>query len=231
MSIWQKTWQDALDLSIKTLKRYRVVIICTFLCGYLINGIIESPFSANSAPASDSWRILSSMISALWDLTSNMILFILSTLIPVKTSLMKGQKDARWDWDTLVSLAAESLRGLGRVLLWSLVLLVPGIIQYVRLSFVPYLVAYSKEYNAGSVDALETSKVLTKPILWPLLGITLIMGLIMIGLELIPQVYLEFHPAPIRLAFELAAFMVGVYGYSLGRILFHKSLIKHLQID
>lgn len=231
MNIWKETWADALEMSISLVKKYPLITICTFLCGFLLNGYIESPFGASPTSSTDTERIIGSMTLALWDLTSNMIVFALTTLIPVNPRLMEGQREILWDKEAFYSLAAESLRVLGIVLLYSLLLIIPGFIQYVRLSFVPYLVFYSKEYRLGNINALERSKQLTKPILIPLLGLTVLIGALMIVLEMLPQIYTELHNPPLRFTFELMAFAVGIYGFSLSRILFHKSLVNFAKMN
>lgn len=51
----------------------------------------------------------------------------------------------------------ETLRTWGKTLLWSLLLILPGIWKYLELSLVPLVVAFSKSYDEGRVDALKLS--------------------------------------------------------------------------
>lgn len=56
----------------------------------------------------------------------------------------------------------EVVRSWGKTLLWSLVLIVPGIIKYLQYLFVPFVVATYEPYKKGKVDALEASKAFFK---------------------------------------------------------------------
>jgi hypothetical protein len=56
----------------------------------------------------------------------------------------------------------EVLRSWGKTLLWSLLLIVPGILKYLQFIFVPFVVALYPAYDEGRVDALATSKALFK---------------------------------------------------------------------
>ncbi|MFP5519475.1 MAG: hypothetical protein ACLGGX_06200 [Bdellovibrionia bacterium] len=52
----------------------------------------------------------------------------------------------------------ESLRSWGKVILYSLFLLLPGFWKYSQLIFVPFVVFFSKNYAQGKVDALSESR-------------------------------------------------------------------------
>lgn len=51
----------------------------------------------------------------------------------------------------------ENLRALGKVLLWALLLVVPGVVQFIGLVFTPFVVLLNPRYAEGGIDALETS--------------------------------------------------------------------------
>ena len=72
----------------------------------------------------------------------------------------------------------ESLRAWGKVILWSILLIIPGLIQMVRMAFVPFIAIYSQEYQAGQIDALKTSARLTRPQFWQLLGVFLVFSVL-----------------------------------------------------
>ena len=70
-------------------------------------------------------------------------------------------------------LLIEQVRGLASVIWRMPLLLVPAIVQYVRLAFVPYIVALDRAYLRGEVDALQMSRRLSRGHFF-LLSITLI---------------------------------------------------------
>ncbi len=59
-------------------------------------------------------------------------------------------------------LTIENIRSLARMLLWSLLLLLPGLYQLIKLSFVSFVVLFDPRYRSGAVDALDESGQLTK---------------------------------------------------------------------
>jgi hypothetical protein len=56
----------------------------------------------------------------------------------------------------------EVLRSWGKTLIWSFLLIIPGIIKYLQFLFVPFVVTTLPKYDEGKVDALEASKVFFK---------------------------------------------------------------------
>jgi hypothetical protein len=81
-------------------------------------------------------------------------------------------------------LTVESLRTIGSVLLWAALFIVPGVVQMVRLQLVPFVVMFLKPYESGQIDALETSRQMTRGYF---LGLVLLF--LLIGLPLILSQY------------------------------------------
>lgn len=75
-------------------------------------------------------------------------------------------KESRNPWEVLAAemkpLTIENLRALAKILLWGLLLVLPGIYQMLRYSFVSFVVLFDPNYRAGRVDALKESAQLTK---------------------------------------------------------------------
>lgn len=59
-------------------------------------------------------------------------------------------------------LLIESLRAWGKILLWSFVFIVPGVVKYVSYTLIPFVVTSLPDYQAGKVDALKTSSYLVR---------------------------------------------------------------------
>ncbi len=66
----------------------------------------------------------------------------------------------------LNSALIESTRSMARSLRWLPVFAVPGLVKFVRLTFVPFVVVDQAAYKEGSVDALNESERLTKNRFW-----------------------------------------------------------------
>lgn len=67
----------------------------------------------------------------------------------------------------------EQTRSMASVLWRTPLLIVPALIQYIRLSFVPLIVLLSTEYNAGREDALKKSAQMSRGRFWLLTFIVL----------------------------------------------------------
>jgi len=59
-------------------------------------------------------------------------------------------------------LTLESLRAMGRIILWSALFLLPGLYFYLRYLFVPFVVIFNREYKNDRRDALLHSHQLTQ---------------------------------------------------------------------
>ena len=59
------------------------------------------------------------------------------------------------------------------VILWGLLLIIPGLFKQIRWYFVPFVVITDKKYQSGEVDALDRSNSLIN-------GITLLVGIIIL---------------------------------------------------
>lgn len=57
----------------------------------------------------------------------------------------------------LSQLLIETLRSWGRILQWTLLLIIPGVVKYIQLMLVPFITTLSPQYAAGQVDALSES--------------------------------------------------------------------------
>lgn len=72
----------------------------------------------------------------------------------------------------------ESLRSTARVCWYSFLLIIPGFVKLLRLTWVAYIVQYDNEYDAGKKDALKFSETLSKGFLLQTLIIFIALSLI-----------------------------------------------------
>lgn len=59
---------------------------------------------------------------------------------------------------TFNQLLVEEIRAWGKILLYLLFFIFPGLIKLIQLSLIPFIVTENKDYEKGTVDALDLSK-------------------------------------------------------------------------
>jgi len=97
-------------------------------------------------------------------------------------------------------------RAILRILVGFILLIVPGCIWWVQLTFVPYVVLFDPEFKSGAVDALEKSKTLVRGRFWRVTGV-LILCLI---LSMVPEFWCgSLKPLEAPLVFSVA-FIIGM---------------------
>jgi hypothetical protein len=72
----------------------------------------------------------------------------------------------------------ESLRAFFQSVLWGFLFILPGLVKMIRYQFVIYVVASSKKYESGQLDALQASENLTKGRFWSLTFLVLLLATI-----------------------------------------------------
>ncbi len=88
----------------------------------------------------------------------------------------------------------ESLRAFFKALLWGFLFVIPGLIKMIRYQFVLFLVASSKKYEQGDVDALAGSENITRGHFW---GLTTLVLLLALGTFLLSSTR-SFFDAPVE---------------------------------
>lgn len=80
-----------------------------------------------------------------------------------------------WQWGNrkIWPLTIESLRVAAKLLMWSILFILPAFYWYIRYLFVPFVVLLNPKYDSGEIDALEHSSQLSREIAWPLLALFL----------------------------------------------------------
>jgi hypothetical protein len=117
----------------------------------------------------------------------------------------------------------ESLRAFFRAVLWGVPLVIPGFIKMIRYQFVLYVVASSKKYEQGNIDALEASENITRGSFWSLTFLVLFFAAMAFSLNATES----FFQAPVEvfitefLGFFFISFQ-GMYLLFLFQDLMHK---------
>ena len=68
----------------------------------------------------------------------------------------------------------ESVRAIACVIRWTPLAVFPGIYQYVKLTFVPFVVVFDADYSMGTADALERAGKIVKGHWWLTLVVLMI---------------------------------------------------------
>lgn len=61
-------------------------------------------------------------------------------------------------WRHTGDLIREEMRAFGSVMMWSFLLILPGIWRFLELTFLPWVVCYSPAYQSGQQDALQEAR-------------------------------------------------------------------------
>ena len=114
-------------------------------------------------------------------MTSTLVGIFMVMLVPLRTKEILEQTSTPQPFWPFFSkhigpLTIEGLRMIGFVLLWLLLLAIPGIYKQVRWSFMPFVVMFEEDYAAGKIHPLKYSHTLTRGWIcfFSLLGVTLV---------------------------------------------------------
>ena len=218
----------AQDLSIRLLKTQAMP---TFILGFLSVAVSLTCENALSqlTPESESQRWAWQLSLGLWDLFEGVMIFlILSWGIPKAHSLKsKVFHKAPFTESYLSSFFAEYLRLLAQVLLFGLLLIIPGFIRYCRLIFMPYIALFADAYRKDEVDAKELSLDLSQGRMRLIVSVFGLSTIVQLALEFAPHLNTGLHAAPIRVLFIALSFWVGIFTYSFIFLIFERALEEH----
>jgi hypothetical protein len=220
-----KWLKDSLKLTIDLLRAQWLPFLVLFAFGCTLNIALEDTMQSMS-PTEETQRWVLQLILAIWDLVEGVLLFLILSWGVVKVRLLNPEKLVERPFDSpyLSTLIAEYLRMLAQILMWGLLLLVPGFVRYCQLIFVPFIAVFAKAYRNEDWDALRLSEKLAfkrqRYIVPAILGTMAIQ----FGLEFVPEVSPELHIIPLRAGFDLLSALISVLSYSLIFLLFDHAL-------
>lgn len=143
------------------LKTYQKEILVLFIILYPINlfFFLQVEQFKNPTPDMDKMRIVTLLCMAateyLIQILRQIFLFILLYGLYFNKRLRSPLASILRHFKQVF---AECLRCVLPILLKTLLFIIPGIIEYIRLAFVAPIVLFSKEYDAGNEDALDSSR-------------------------------------------------------------------------
>lgn len=134
--------------------------------GERIEAIVRSPSGPNA----------SLIIFSFFSIISGLLFPLLMTVIAIHALALKNHKLKLLDFagKNFQQMFIEDMRSWGQILLYSLLLIVPGVIRYIQLCFVQFIVTTSPAYDRGEQDALKFSTKLVNKNWLTILGIMLI---------------------------------------------------------
>jgi hypothetical protein len=189
-------------------------LVVLFVCSFVVNQYFEG--LARDLNSSEQGPWIAQIGEFLASLIEQFALFMIGGYF-----LLRRTEALTWNVffkRTLSPLTAESLRALTRILLWTLVFIVPGIVMFFRLTFVPYIVFVDPTYKSRP-DAVARSLELTKPC-WIRLTLLIVLINLFDGLfELAPNL-LKIDDLFSRAFFDLAGFLFSLFEFILLYIIF-----------
>lgn len=90
--------------------------------------------------------------------------------------------------ERLSTLAAEGLIAIAKILMFSILFIIPGIIYYIFCTFLPYVVFYDRRVLDGDIRAIDQSKRIVKKHFFKIFGLVVLTGIISVLIELLPKI-------------------------------------------
>jgi hypothetical protein len=200
------------------------------LIGVLVASCTANLYLENMQQAMDSWAqdrvLILQVIGAMWSLCEAAFIFlILSYAIPkvkpLREPLYVNDPFTEPVWN---SFGAECLRMVASILLWTLCFIIPGIVRYCQLTFVPYIALYSRDYRNGNVDALKLSTQLARKCFWWIVIAIVGTFALQAFFEYLPKLVPELQSLVFRALCSVCGSLVGVWAYALNYMFFEKAL-------
>lgn len=224
MNSWRKWFLDSVQFSFQLARQQLVPLAGLFFVMGFFGIQMEDALQLAASQKIQRWDI--QVIMGLMDLLEGILLFlILSWGVPkIRTLKSANMLEAPFAQPYLGSFCAEYLRMLGQVLLYGLLLLIPGFVRYCQLVFVPMIALFSRPYREGNQDALQASFQFAKGRMMRIFIALAGTSLIGTGLEFAPQMVEELNTLPFRMAFTLGSDLISILAYSLIFLLFEQAM-------
>lgn len=140
-----------------------------------------SQYGVDQRPDIEHLRIIAQLGEASVDLCASVLALFLGPITFLdRLSNRPWTSVWRHSHEHLYGLTIESLRALTQVLLWGLLLILPGIYRSLSLSFFPFVVMFDARYAAGEIDALKTARENIRGVFW----MVVLVGILSLALDL-----------------------------------------------
>jgi hypothetical protein len=205
-----------------------LTLILVFGCAVNLFGEdFIQPTSSSSASRDDNLRLVLQLLIGVEDLLESVVtLLVLCWAIPKVRGLSpKVFLPEPFAQPYLSSFLAEYLRMLAQIMMWAILLLIPGFIRYCQLIFVPLVAIFSKDYRLGQADAIKLSQQLMRGRLGIIMAISATSMALQGGLEFLPQMVPEVHTSFFRVLFYTISFLISIWTFGLVFLLFEKAAL------
>ncbi len=224
ISIGQWLRQSA-DLTIQLLKAQSLPLGLMFLISTFLNLQIEESIQASKATQPDARLDLQVFLAALDFVEGILLLLFLSYgIVKCRKLNNSGLSSQPFSTPYLQTFFAEYFRMLAQILLYGLLLLLPGFFRYAQLIFVPFVALFSELYRQDKVDALRASRLLTKGQMGRILTVLFFTVSLTLGLEFGPHLSEFAQAIPLRVLTQLLIYFIAVASFALIFILFEASI-------
>lgn len=217
---------ESIRLTSALLREQALLLFGIFIIGCVLNLLIEDAMQLQTA-SQETQRWVMQLILGLWDCFQGiMLVLILSWGLP-KVHVFKAKDLLSEPFATpyIGSFLAEYLRYVAQILMWGLLLILPGFYRYCQLIYVPYIALFSKSYRDGEIDALKTAATLVKGNLALIVGTQIFAFVIQIGLEFLPQMVPDLHTLSMRILFQVISFLLPCWVFAILFLLFESALL------
>jgi len=79
-------------------------------------------------------------------------------------------------WPAIIK---ESMRALGQCMTWGLLLILPGLIRFVQLTLLPFVIVLDPNYSLGQIDALQESTRLVRKRFWSIFLLVILTSIVL----------------------------------------------------
>ncbi|MBX3022254.1 MAG: hypothetical protein KF799_11325 [Bdellovibrionales bacterium] len=216
---------NSFSLSMRLVREQLTPLLILFAVSALFTLTSESVLRTLTA-SDDSSRWVVQVSIGLYDLLEGvMLMLVLSWGIPKVRDLTEAHYQQHPFQESYISsFLGEYLRLLANVLLYGLLLIIPGFLRYIRLVFVPYVALFARPYRQGQRDCLRLAADLTRGRYLKLLLIVLAFTAVQLGVEFAPLLEPSLHILPMRIVFLGISFFISIWLYSLLYLLFEQAM-------
>lgn len=209
-----QNWTEALKITFYYLKSQPLTLAVIFLASFTANEFLSE--SARSTMHSMDGPWLSQVGKFLVALVEGYFLMVLGTFF-----LLNNKTPIGWSAffkNYLNTLTAELLRFIARSLLYSLALIIPGVVMYARLGFFNFVVALDPEYQKRP-DAVIVCLELTRQCWGRITLLNVFFGVVGGALELSPDL-LNIDDLWLRSLFAATTFIANLYMFVIMYLVF-----------
>jgi hypothetical protein len=225
ISNFKGSFKGASSLAKDVTRRQLTPLLILFLIGTIVT-MQGDDLIQGLTPDQESSRWMVQAGMGLWDLFEGVLSFLVLSWGVAKVRDFKSANFEPHPFREgyVGNFLAEYLRMMAQVLLYFLLLIIPALIRYCRLIFMPYIALFSKHYREDKVDAVELSVELTRRYFWLLIGFFLASTVVQAAFEFLPNMVADLHSVPFRVFFAVLSFAFGIWCYCFVFLLFERAL-------